>query len=623
MNSSIALTWVRSRLSVVIINVLAALLLSTAALAQNEPTQSSPEPSSSQSPDTQILSKQEREAFLKKMEQIPIPGKGCFTAKYPDANWKSFQCGQAPKTPNPVARGARPFTVGGGSDYFIQVAGNISSSSGSFDSITGVTSEYGPRYDTPSTVHPNIYSLQLNANEFSTTVCGGAPNCVGWEQFLFSQSQCNPSACIFVEYWLINHGSPCPTAAWTYYSGTPTTLPGCYMNTAVALVPVQSLANLAHLTLSGSVSGGLDIVKLSTPNGDINATAQDSILNLAQGWTGGEFNLVGDCCDFEAYFNSGSNITVRLSANNGTTNAPSYSTFFNGATAERNNLNLVGSPTLVGGPSPAIVFTEAGGGQIPPGFTVGDPHLTTFHGVHYDFQASGDFVLVQADPDLVVQARQKPWSSNPNVAVNTGVGAKMGDSRVAVCLSGVEVNEVPTQLPDGETLLLAGGVTVSRRGAIYVVSRPSGDVIQAQIMGTYIDVSVTIGLTNPRNVRGLLGDDGEAGLVMRDETRLKTPISWDTWRRYADSWRVAPKDSLLCHGGQVPPGMPQKSTTVEDLKPAERERARAICTRAGVNQGPLLNDCMLDVTFLGKPSAADVFVYAPPPKTVVMPLPPP
>src|SRR3984893_1599791 len=164
MNSSTAQTWVPSWLGVVIINVVVALLLSTAALAQNEPTQSSPQPSSSQSPDTQVLPKQEREAFRKKMEQIPIPGKGCFTARYPDANWKSFKCGQAPKTPNPVARGARPFTVGAGSDYFIQVTGNISSASGSFDSITGVTSEFGPRYDTPSTVDPNKYSLQLNAN---------------------------------------------------------------------------------------------------------------------------------------------------------------------------------------------------------------------------------------------------------------------------------------------------------------------------------------------------------------------------------------------------------------------------------------------------------------------------
>jgi hypothetical protein len=623
MNSSTPQTWVPRRYVVVIINVLAALWLCTAALAQNEPTQSSPERSSPQSPDTQVLSKQERDAFRTKMEQIAVPGKGCFTAKYPDASWKSVQCGQAPKTPNPVARGANPFTVGAGTDYFIQVTGNISAASGSFDSVTGVTSEYGPRYDTPSTVHPNTYSLQLNANEFSTTVCGGAPSCVGWEQFLFSQSQCSPSACIFIEFWLINHGSPCPTAAWSYYAGTPTTVPGCYMNTAFASVPVQSLANLAQLTLSGSVSGGLDVVKISTPNGDINATAQDSILNLAQGWTGGEYNLVGDCCDFEAFFNSGSNITVRLSANNGTTNAPTYTTSFLGATAERNNLSLVGSPTPVGGVAPAIVFREAGGGQIPPGFTVGDPHLTTFHGAHYDFQASGDFVLAQADPDLIVQARQKPWSANPNVAVNTGVGIKMGDSRVTVCLSGVEVNGVPTQIPDGATLPLTGGVTVSRRGGTYVASRPSGDVIQAQLMGSYIDVSVTIGLTNPRNVRGLLGDDGESGLVMRNGTKLRAPITWDTWRRYADSWRVAPKDSLLCHGGQVPPGMPQKPTTVEDLKPDEREKAEAICTRAGVSRGPLLNDCMLDVTLLGNPSAADVFVYAPKPKTVVMPLPPP
>jgi hypothetical protein len=393
------------------------------------------------------------------------------------------------------------------------------------------------------------------------------------------------------------------------------------MNTAFAGVPVQPLASLGNLALSGSISGGLDIVKISTPNGDIQATAQDGILNLGQGWAGAEFNIVGDCCDFEAYFNSGSNITVRLSANNGTTNAPSYSTSFNGATAERNNLNLVGSPTLIGGASPAMVFTEAGGGQIPPGFTIGDPHLTTFQGVHYDLQASGEFVLVQADPDLVVQARQKPWSSNANVAVNTGVGIRMGDSRVAVCLSGLDVNGSPTHLDDGKELSLSGGVTVSRQNNIYVVSRASGDIVQAHLMGSYIDVSVTLGLTNASTVRGLLGGR-ENELVMRDGTALRPPIPWRSWARYADSWRVATSDSLLCHVGKVPPGMPQQQIYADSLKPQERERARAVCMRAGVRDQALLDDCTLDVSLLGKDSAADVFVYAPPARKVMKPLPP-
>jgi hypothetical protein len=365
----------------------------------------------------------------------------------------------------------------------------------------------------------------------------------------------------------------------------------------------------------------LDTVTLSEASGDISAVAQDNILGLASEWSSGEFNLVGDCCASEAYFNGGSNLTVRLSASNGTTNAPTFATSFIGATAETNNLNLTGSPSTVGGASPAIVFSESGGGLIPPGVSVGDTHLTTFQGVHYDLQASGDFVLVQSDPDFSVQARQKPWAQ-PAVSVNTAVGIKMGNTSVAVCLTGLDVNGVRTQLDDGKALSFLGGVTVARRGNSYIVSRPSGDVVQADILGSYMNISVTLGVTNQGTVRGLLGGN-EGALVMRDGTALGNTITWETWLRYVNSWRVPPNVSLLCHDGLVPPGMPAKPISVEDLTPPEREHAQMICSRAGVKQGPLLNDCILDVSLLGVDSAADVFVFAPPATKVVKPLPPP
>lgn len=356
------------RFGVAIISVVAGLFSSTPASAQSAaPSSSQEQPSVTARP-----SKQEMEDFRLKMSKTPLPSKkGCFTARYPNAIWQVANCGPAPKYPNPVARGARPTFVGRGNDYFLEVTtGNISSATGSFDNVTGVNQEYGSRLENLSTVYPNTYTLQLNANKFSTVACNGQPACSGWQQFLFTQSQCNPvpTPCIFMEYWLLYYSPPCPGgASWTYYPGTSGTVPGCFLNTAFALVPAQPLTQLGDLKLSGTVSGGIDTVMLSTASGDIAANAQDSLLDLASGWTGGEFNLVGDCCASEAYFNSGSSLTVRLSAANGTTNPPSCVTFFNGATAETNNLNLTGTCSQVGGASPAIVFMESGGGQLPPG----------------------------------------------------------------------------------------------------------------------------------------------------------------------------------------------------------------------------------------------------------------
>jgi hypothetical protein len=611
------------RFGVVMVSVVAGLFFVTAAVAQGEGSPSSAPPSGSQS-DTKTPSRQEREDFRLKMSKTPLPSKGCFTAHYPIAIWQRENCGPAPQYPNPIARGARPTFVGGGNDYFLEVTGDISSATGAFDSVT-VNKEYGSRLGDKLTEYPNTYSLQLNANVFSTAACGGAPMCVGWQQFLFSQSQCSPvpTPCIFMEYWLLNHGSPCPAGGWIYSPPAPGTLPGCFLNTAFALVPGQPLTQLGDLKLTGTVSGGIDTVLLSTASGDIVATAQDSLLGLASGWTGSEFNLVGDCCLSEAYFNSGSSLTVRLSAANGTTNPPSCVTAFQGATGETNNLNLTSACSPVGGASPAIVFTESGGGPVPPGVSIGDTHLTTFRGVHYDFQASGDFVLVQSDPDFVVQSRQsplqRPFSLPPIASVNTSVCTKMGNTQVEISLTGIEVNGAHTPLNDGQSLSLPGAVTISRRGNIYVVSRPSGDILQGHLMGGYIDVSVTLGVTNPATVRGLLAGN-ENGLVMRDGTVLKPSISWPDWVRYADSWRVGPADSQLCKG-QISSGMPQKPIYAEEFPPQERERVQAICSKAGV-KGDLLEDCMLDVSFLKSDSAADVFVYAPRVSRVVKPLPP-
>jgi hypothetical protein len=106
---------------------------------------------------------------------------------------------------------------------------------------------------------------------------------------------------------------------------------------------------------------------------------------------------------------------------------------------------------------------------------------------------------------------------------------------------------------------------------------------------------------------------------MRDGRVVKEPISGNDFRNYADSWRADPADSLLCDDGKVQPGMPTTSIRATDLPSHEQERVRGICLRAGVTPGPVLDDCMLDVSMLGYNSAADVFIDAPVPIKVLIP----
>ncbi|MCB8879766.1 hypothetical protein ACELLULO517_05935 [Acidisoma cellulosilytica] len=572
--------------------------------------------------------------FKTLMVHTKLPGSGCFAAHYPLTKWQKVKCVEAPNQPYPLAISkAKPAYVGNGSDWFSTVtSGVISSVTASFPTENGVTDEYGFRGANSATVYPNTYSLQINSNTFTTTACGGAMSCYGWQQFIFTNSGCVPGlqACIFMQYWLIGHGEPCPSSSWNYYPGQPgISASGCYMNSKATVVPSQPITNLNAINLIGTAqSSALDslIMTSNNINTPLATSGPSNTLGLGQDWKSSEFNIFGDCCSSEAYFNPGVNLSVRIAETNGSTSAPqcvvtaSGSTAGGGATAETNNLAL-GACSANGGASPNITFLETGGGHLPKGVSIGDTHLTTFARSHYDFQASGDFELLEADPDLEVQVRQQPVNP-PSVSVNTEVGIKMGSARVAICENSVLLNGALTQMTDGNGIMLSGNVLVSRRGPIYTISRPSGDVVQAARAGDIINLTVNLGATNPSTIRGLLGSsvDDSHSLVMRNGHVLKTPFTYSQFQQYAESWRIDKKNSLLC---DAPIGfsMPPKAINVSDLSPPEQEHARSICQQAAVSNKELLKDCILDVSLLRSNNAADVFVFAPVPKQMLAPSP--
>jgi hypothetical protein len=282
--------------------------------------------------------------------------------------------------------------------------------------------------------------------------------------------------------------------------------------------------------------------------------------------------------------------------------------------------------------------------QSPLDSCVGDPHLTTFNGLFYDFQASGDFVLAQVDPDFVVQTRQASEAPRwTNVSVNKAVATRMGNTKVAICLppelnvedqcvnpelAQLNIDGEDTELADGESFSTDDGVDVIRRGNAYLITSQSGDSVRAEVNDGWIDVSVGLGRW-PSKVRGLLANPN--GNVNELETRDGAVLTGvpslpagsfsfsfeDFYHRYADSWRVPENESLLsvCCDGNVEPGIPERPFYAKDLEPSVYERARAVCMAEGVKAGPLLDACTLDVAVLGN-DAAKVFLDAPDPIAV-------
>jgi hypothetical protein len=117
------------------------------------------------------------------MSRTPAPKSGCFTSTYPSTEWKQVPCVTARPRPLSPRRVLRPDTVGNGLDWSAGVSGTISTATGSFDSLTGVTSECNvecPNGNCPPNptctqgTANNTYSLQLNTqNSFQNGVLTG------------------------------------------------------------------------------------------------------------------------------------------------------------------------------------------------------------------------------------------------------------------------------------------------------------------------------------------------------------------------------------------------------------------------------------------------------------------
>src|SRR5215470_18718317 len=124
-----------------------------------------PPPATTQQPSAKTL-----HDWHKGMARVPLPKKGCFTSSYPSTEWQEVPCTTAPAIPYPPARGGgRADQIGNGIAVSAQVTGHISEAIGSFDSVTGVTSESSPG-------GVSGFSLQLNANFFTTSTCNASPN---------------------------------------------------------------------------------------------------------------------------------------------------------------------------------------------------------------------------------------------------------------------------------------------------------------------------------------------------------------------------------------------------------------------------------------------------------------
>jgi hypothetical protein len=270
---------------------------------------------------------------------------------------------------------------------------------------------------------------------------------------------------------------------------------------------------------------------------------------------------------------------------------------------------------------------------------IGEPHITTINGIHYDFQAAGEFVVLRSTSGFELQARMSPISTTTQpgvdpysglsacVSINTAVAVRIGKHRVTYQppLTG---NPDPLGLQlrvNGKRVLLKRtGIRLGNDGRITKTADPGGINIQLADRRTvtvtpywwkeqrrwYLDI-----VASPIEASGIAGAiEGDDWLPRLSDGRSLGPRPAalrdrfaDLYQKFADSWRVDKDTSLFDYARNTstktftnlswPPEQPScKIPGAIHSKGVSRDVAERACRKV---VGQAHKNCIFDVMATG------------------------
>ncbi len=200
----------------------------------------------------------------------------------------------------------------------------------------------------------------------------------------------------------------------------------------------------------------------------------------------------------------------------------------------------------------------------PVGSALGDVHMVTYDGLHYDFQAVGAFELSRSTvpgDTFQIQIETAADQADDAVSYTTEAAARVGSVGVTFAIdrgSTVWVDGAPdTALSAADPVqTFDGGQLRQISPGSYQLTWTTGQTLSISDQGSHLDTSVGLGAANrPGSVQGLLGSDsGQANdFQLPDGSVLAQPLSGaELYGAFADAWSVAPGASLL--DGAAPSG---------------------------------------------------------------------
>lgn len=250
----------------------------------------------------------------------------------------------------------------------------------------------------------------------------------------------------------------------------------------------------------------------------------------------------------------------------------------------------------------------------------GDPHITTLDGHSYVFQATGEFIIVEAPQFQVQQRFEGDKGRNTSVrATAIRVGAHVieflytetsrADEALSVIVDGSSLKV------DREGVNFKDGTYIARRGSggnDLTVFSPDGSYVNMENLDRAQNVLMALSTDTKNKVTGGLAGtpDGvrENDFTLRDGTIMamsEARTIEGLYGRFASSWRVQPKERLFTQGKAEDyltaeyTDLPQSVTKVSDFSEPEIAKARQTCVEAGVDGDAALQDCTYDVLASG------------------------